>query len=150
MISTAWLLVASLLIALPGGAARAADNPQFMSPREAASIRAKIKAQDYRGAIAELNTLIEFGIVDADVYNLMGFAQRKNGDLERAGLFYVRALRMNPDHLGALEYQGELFLQLGDRAAAERNLERLRALCPQGCEERDDLEQAFRTIGSAR
>lgn len=139
-----------LSLALSGTAAQAADNPQFMSAREAASIRAKIKAQDFTGAIAELNTLIQFGIVDADVYNLMGFAQRKSGHLDQAALFYGKALGMNPNHLGALEYQGELFLMTDDRAGANRNLDRLRSLCPNGCEEREDLEAAIRAAEAKR
>ncbi len=148
VLSAARLLFPLLVLWLPNIAAHAADNPQFMSPREAASIRSKIKAQDYTGAIAELNTLIQFGIVDADVFNLMGFAQRKSGNLDQAGVFYRKALDMKPDHLGALEYQGELFLMTGDRAAAGRNLARLRALCPSGCEELDDLEAAIKAAAS--
>lgn len=143
-------LFLTLLLSSPLAGAWAADNPQFMSAREAASIRAKIKAQDYAGAISELNTLVQFGIVDADVYNLMGFAQRKSGNLEQAALFYDKALGMKPDHLGALEYQGELFLMTGDRAAADRNLARLRALCPTGCEELEDLEEAIKAAAAKR
>ncbi len=143
-------LALALALSLVSGPAGAADNPQFMSPREAASIRAKIKAQDYAGAITELNTLVQFGIVDADVFNLMGFAQRKSGNLGQAALFYDKALGMNPNHLGALEYQGELFLMTGDRLRADRNLARLRALCPTGCEELEDLEEAIKAAEGKR
>lgn len=133
-----------LALAAFSSVSHAADNPQFMSPREHALIRAKIKAEDYKGAIAELNKLVEFGIVDADVFNLLGFSLRKSGDLERARVYYDKALAMNANHLGALEYQGELFLLTGDRAAAERNLARLHALCPSGCEELEDLQAAIK------
>ena len=55
----------------------------------------------------------------------------------------MRALYLNPEHLGALEYQGELFLTLGDLKRAEWNLSRLKQLCSVVCEERDDLAEAI-------
>jgi Flp pilus assembly protein TadD len=137
----AMALGAAVLAAMPAGAA---DNPQTVSARELAEIRARIKDKDYKGAIKSLNNLVDFGIVDADVFNLLAFSLRKDGNLEQAGVYYRRALGMNPNHKGALEYQGELFLQLGDRAGAERNLARLRGLCPSGCEELEDLEEAIK------
>ena len=77
----------------------------------------------------------------------MGFASRKAGALEQAATFYRAALAADPDHLGALEYQGELFLMTGDRAGAEANLARLGALCGT-CEEQADL--AARAGGGLR
>jgi len=44
-----------------------------------------------------------------------------------------------------LEYQGELFLLLGDKAGAEANLEKLTKLCPEGCEHVDLLMKAIST-----
>ena len=37
----------------------------------------------------------------------------------------MRALEINPKHVRALEYQGELFLQLGKVADAKLNLEKI-------------------------
>ena len=51
---------------------------------------------------------------------------RKNGQLDKAGFHYEQALRLDPKHKGALEYQGELFLMLKDKASAEANYERLK------------------------
>ena len=61
----------------------------------------------------------------ADKFNLLGFTARKSGDLETAKSYYLRALEINPKHVRALEYQGELFLQLGKVADAKQNLEKI-------------------------
>ena len=45
----------------------------------------------------------------ADKFNLLGFTARKSGNLQAAGEYYEQALEINPKHIQALEYQGELF-----------------------------------------
>ena len=52
--------------------------------------------------------------------NLLGFAYRKTGRWTRRP-YYEQALRLDPKHKGTLEYQGELFLMLKDKASAEAN-----------------------------
>ena len=79
----------------------------------------------------------------ADVYNLMGFSLRKTGDYKQAYTFYRKALDFDPEHKGALEYLGELFVETGQIDKARENVVLLRKLCPAGCEELDDLEQAI-------
>ena len=101
----------------------------------------------YDEALVILVDLADKSPGDADVFNLLGFSYRKTGDLSRARKHYERALRLDPDHLGALEYQGELFLMQGDAAGAKANLVRLEALCPSGCEEREELEEAIEAAG---
>ena len=71
----------------------------------------------------------------------------KSGDRKMAMTFYTKALEFNPDHKGALEYQGELFVETGDLTKARENAAKLAKLCPQGCEEREDLDNA---IGGAQ
>jgi len=65
----------------------------------------------------------------ADKFNLLGFTARKSGDLNTASEFYIKALEINPKHVNALEYQGELFLQLGKVADAQQNLEKIQKIC---------------------
>lgn len=96
--------------------------------------RAAIAAEDWEGAIAILRPIAS----TADALNLLAFATRHTGDLETAASYYRAALGMDPNHLGALEYQGQLFLLQGNRAAAEANLARLVALCGT-CEDQADL-----------
>ena len=38
----------------------------------------------------------------------------KRNDLKNSAVHYKKALEINPKHLGALEYQGELFLTVGN------------------------------------
>lgn len=75
----------------------------------------------------------------ADILNYLGFAHRKLGRFEEARTYYDQALAIDPDHKGANEYLGELFWELGDEAAARRQLATLDRLCPFGCPEREDL-----------
>ena len=60
-----------------------------------------------------------------DVYSLMGFALRKTGDRAQAMTYYRKALEADPAHKGALEYQGELFVELGQIDKAKENLAKL-------------------------
>ena len=63
----------------------------------------------------------------ADKFNLLGFTARKSGDLETAKSYYLRALEINPKHVRALEYQGELFLQLGKSQTLSKILKKFSA-----------------------
>ena len=80
---------------------------------------------------------------EADRQNLLGFTARKDGKLDRAASHYEKALQINPNHKGALEYQGELYLTLGQAAKAKDNLMILRSLCPIECLELKLLEAAI-------
>jgi len=136
-------------LALLGGfcatGAFAVDNVTSSDAPDLASVRAKIKAQDYKAAIEELTPMLTSN-QHADVYNLMGFSLRKTGDYKQAYTFYRKALDFDPEHKGALEYLGELYVETGQIDKAKENEARLRALCPSGCEELADLQKA---IGSA-
>jgi tetratricopeptide (TPR) repeat protein len=74
-----------------------------------------------------------------DVLNYMGFASRKLGRTDAALAYYGEALRLDPNHLGATEYLGELYIQLGRMDDARRQLARLDDLCAYGCEQREEL-----------
>lgn len=74
-----------------------------------------------------------------DVLNYMGFASRKLGRFDAALSYYRDALRIAPNHLGATEYLGELYIQMGDMARARTQLARLDALCAYGCAQREEL-----------
>ena len=73
----------------------------------------------------------------------MGFSLRKTGDYTTALTFYKKALDFDADHKGAREYLGELYVETGDLSKAREQLAVLARLCPQGCEEREDLEKAL-------
>jgi len=129
------------MVALPP-AAFAVDTPNPDAP-DLAAVRAKIKSKDWQAAIRDLNGLIGQGVQHADVYNLLGFALRKSGDSAQAYTWYRKALEFAPNHKGALEYLGELYVERGELAKAREHVSLLRRLCPEGCEELDDLTLAI-------
>jgi tetratricopeptide (TPR) repeat protein len=103
-----------------------------------------IKNKSYDEAIVKLKQAESAAKKDADIQNLLGFAHRKSGKLDAAAKYYKSALALDSKHKGALEYQGELFLMLGDKASAEKNLQKLDKICWLGCSELDDLRTAIR------
>ena len=97
----------------------------------------------YRQAIEVLNQAVESEPGNANAWNLLGYASRKEGKLELSAQAYEKALSIDPNHKDALEYQGELFLIQEDIAAAKNNLDRLDSLCPNGCEQLEMLTKAI-------
>lgn len=85
-----------------------------------------------------------------DILNYLGYAHRKAGDFDAAKSFYAAALALDPDHLGANEYLGELYLELGQVERAKAQLARLDALCDFGCPEREDLARLIAVKESTR
>jgi Flp pilus assembly protein TadD len=114
-----------------------------------ASAEELIRKESYSDAIEVLNGIVETNPREADAYNLLGYSFRKSKDFNRAERNYMRALRLNPDHKGALEYVGELYLETNRREKAEESLARLEELCPQGCEELEDLREAMAAGGQS-
>jgi len=145
---SATLLVAACLAGLPAAvvlgpsAALAVDTMISTDAPDLASVRTKIKAKDFSAALAELKSLAD-AVQHPDVYSLMGFSLRKTGDYATALRFYKKALDFDPNHKGAREYLGELYAETGDLVKAREQLAVLTQLCPQGCEEREDLEKAL-------
>ena len=122
--------------------AYAADTVQTDTAPDLRSVRAAIKVKHYSEALAELKT-IEVKTPHPDVYSLMGFTLRKTGDRPQAMVYYQKALAADPVHKGALEYQGELFVEMGQIDKAKENLAKLHKLCVFGCEEETDLKEAI-------
>ena len=90
-----------------------------------------ISKKKYDNAIEKLMDLVDVSSSDftkADVYNEIGFAFRKSDDLDNASKYYIMALSEDPNHLGALEYQGEMFVDLGQKDNALANLMKLKEL----------------------
>ncbi len=124
----------------------AVDNMESTDAPDLTSVRAKIEAKDYAGALRELRDLAEDN-QQADVYNLMGFTLRKTGDFKTSLTYYTKALELQPDHKAAREYLGELYIETGDMPKAEEQVSVLKQLCPTGCEELEDLQDAIAAKG---
>lgn len=111
-----------------------------------ATARNLIAEEKWQDAIGELKRVNESS--SADWNNLMGYSLRKarTPDLDAAERYYSEALRIDPNHRGALEYSGELYLMKGDLAKAEQRLTALDKACFLPCEEHRDLKKAVQTF----
>jgi Flp pilus assembly protein TadD len=105
-----------------------------------------IKAQQWDEAARHLALAARRHPRSADVFNLLGFAHRKLGDLPASFRHYHRALDIDPAHRGAHEYIGEAWLMQGNVARARQHLRELEVLCKADCAEYRELEQAIRAF----
>jgi Flp pilus assembly protein TadD len=135
------LLRTALLAFVVSGPAAAVDTPPSTALPDLSAIRAEIYGGNHVEAIREL-TALTATVKHADLYNLLGYSLRSLGRYEEARRWYAEALYYDPAHRPALEYQGELFIALGDLTAARGNVQMLRLLCAKGCAELDALQQA--------
>lgn len=130
-----------------GASPLSANDPVL---QELAAMKQRIEAGHAAETLPRLEALVREQADAADVWNIYGFALRHAGRLPESRRAYERALAIEPDHLGAHEYMGELFLAEGNLAGAERLLERLVVLCPGDCEERGDLARAIAAYRASR
>lgn len=139
--------VAVLLIAAGAPVMAAAmggdDGGSEASPADYERAVKLIEAADYGAAIRILEKANRKESGNADVLNMLGYAHRKLDRMETALDFYQEALAIEPRHLGANEYLGELYLETGELGKAEERLAELVAACPSGCEEREELAEAI-------
>ncbi len=115
------------------------------APRDAdyAAAEGAVKAGKYADAVPLLQKVVARDAKNADAWNYLGFSNRKLGKFSEALADYEKALAINPDHLGANEYLGELYLETGDMPKAEERLSKLDGLCTFGCEEYRTLKAAI-------
>jgi len=144
--TAAFVALAAALALGPGPAG--ADGDRTPGPRpgqDPAYTQAvsAIEAGQYRAAIPLLEGVVARDQRNADAYNWLAYAVRKDGDPARAIPIYQQALALDPKHRGAHEYIGEAYLMLGDVGSARQHLARLDALCVFGCAEYRDLKQAI-------
>jgi len=99
---------------------------------------------DFEAAVDYFSKVVNTDPTNADGYNLLGFSYRKLGNVELAFENYRAALEIEPNHQGANEYIGELYLQLGDLANAEKHLKVLDEACFFGCQAYTDLKTAIK------
>ena len=103
-------------------------------------------AGNYANAIESLTEIVKIDPNNADAWNLLGYSNRKLKKYEDAARFYQTALKIDPKHRGALEYQGELFVETGAFGKARENLARLKTICG-NCEQYGDLKKVLTAAG---
>jgi len=99
----------------------------------------QLKDEDYKSALKTLKKYTKSKKKDADGWTLLAFTNRKLKNYSEAESLYTKALNLDPDNKIAIEYQGELFVELGRLEEANANLAKLRELCPNSCEELEML-----------
>ena len=131
-----------LLLSLMGSSWAADSTPTKSDPAWLSEARASIKAEKYEQAIQQLKSANDTS--SADWNNLLGYSLRKKQppDLVGAEKYYQAALKIDPNHRGAIEYYGKLKLINDDLPGAEALLARLDKACTFGCEEYSDLKEA--------
>lgn len=136
-------VVVGLAVAAPP--ARAAGGAAPVEPssadRDYVQARRAIDARRWAEAVTLLEKAASRQSSNADVYNLLGYAERQRGNLDAAFAHYEKALRLNPRHRGAHEYVGEAYLQVGDLPKAREHLAALERLCSSRCEEYRELRE---------
>ena len=144
------VLLTVQLMAAPVFAAGTSDgSSDTTAPAKATYDQAKaaVDAGKFKDALPMLVSLTKDDAKNADAWNLLGFTYRKLGQLDDSSAAYLKVLTINPNHLGALEYQGELFITTGKIDMAKANLVKLQGLCGT-CEEAEDLEKSLKAVGA--
>jgi Flp pilus assembly protein TadD len=139
----------------PAPVVSAAPTPAKATPTPAPSVAAKnvtteltkirtlIAAKNFSAALSALKVADKDFPNNADINNLLGYSARNLKQYKPAATYYAKALKIDPKHLGALEYQGELFMLTKKTSDAKKNLAKLKSLCGVNCEEYLDLKKAI-------
>ena len=147
-------VVAAMLLAAAFNPSRAADTaPPAAKVDNLTAARAQIAQKNWPAAVAELQRVNDTG--NADWNNLMGYTLRKSGAGKWAASekYYDAALKIDPKHVGALEYSGELYISMGDLPKAEQRLAALGQACNMACPEYKDLKasvESFKAGGAKK
>ncbi len=135
----AFVLTVGLVSAAMAAGSKSSSKPSKLEVAEKA-----IKADNYNRAIELLQKVVASDSQNADAWNYLGFSQRKLKRFDQALGAYQKALTIDPEHRGANEYLGELYLQTGNLAKAKERLKKLDDVCTFGCDEFDDLKQEIK------
>jgi tetratricopeptide (TPR) repeat protein len=129
------------LLVLPGVgyAAGSSSSEPAAQPDLYKKAKGLVDDEEYAKAIPLLQKSIQQKGEYADALNLLGYSNRKLGDMTKAMTYYTKALNKEPKHLGANEYMGELYLEMNDLPKAEERLAVLKSACGD-CDEYEDLE----------
>jgi len=108
----------------------------------------------YTQALDVIGGVLQRHPQNADAYTYRGYAYQKLGDNKKARESYRTALGLNPQHLGANKYMGNLWLEDGNLARAMEQLQAMIYVCAGTyCAEVDELQNdinRFRTKKPAK
>lgn len=132
-----------------GGGAGGSETPaKPADPDFTAGVKA-IDSGQYAAAIPLLRKATARDGTNADAYNWLAYATRRNGDPAASIPIYEKALTIDPKHRGAHEYIGEAYLTLDNLPKAKEHLGRLDKLCFFPCSQYRDLKKAVEAYESS-
>lgn len=140
-------LFAALL--LTAGAPAAYAAPTESAPAENAESRdytagkQAVARKDWAAAVASFRKAVAAEPDNADAINMLAYSYRWQGKTDEAFAHYDRALKLNPNHRGALQYQGVAFVKTGQMARAQANLARLESISGKNGEEYRELAKVI-------
>ena len=143
LLSLIFLIFSSL--AFSAGTNNSASDDQGTSvTKDFKNAQKLIYSKKYEKAIDILISLEDkkpIGFSKADLYNYLGFATRKknNPNYEDAEEYYLLALSIDANHIGALEYLGELYFETDRLWQAEELLIKLGAVAGENSVEYKEL-----------
>jgi predicted Zn-dependent protease len=105
-----------------------------------AQAREAMDAEDWVDAARLLVAVVADAPDNADAYAYLGRSYRQLGEPEQALIYYVHALRLRPDHRGALVELGTFYLDMNKLPEAVELLARLARVCGKDCEAYRALE----------
>jgi Flp pilus assembly protein TadD len=141
---TLTLAVCTANAADTGGSAPVSNTPT--TEQRLSSARQAIKVNNWKLALTELNQAAKDEPKNAEVHNLLGYANRKQAqpNLAKAFEHYKLALELDPKHKGAHEYIGEAYLMDKKPEEAQKHLVLLEGICGnKTCEEYADLAKSL-------
>jgi tetratricopeptide (TPR) repeat protein len=95
----------------------------------------------YEEALALLDTLKEPNTAKA--LNYRGYATRKLGRTDEGIGYYLQSVNLDPQYAQVREYLGEAYVIKGRLDLAQEQLQRIKSICGDTCEEYQDLAEAI-------
>ena len=143
LLSLIFLIFSSLAFSA-GTNNSASDDQGTTVTKDFKNAQKLIYSKKYEKAIDILISLEDkkpIGFSKADLYNYLGFATRKknNPNYEDAEEYYLLALSIDANHIGALEYLGELYFETDRLGQAEELLMKLGAVAGKNSVEYKEL-----------
>ena len=135
-----YFLALAFVLTMFSGAGFAAGG-NYSSDVELDPIIEMIEQGDFQTAINQLHDALDLHPDNADIMSLLGYSYRKTQNYADALTFYEWALRAEPDHRGANEYLGELYLETNRLDKAVEQLQILDNLCKFNCKEYSKLKK---------
>ncbi len=108
-----------------------------------------IDDKKWQQAVDSFTKVVAKDAKNADAYNYLGFANRWLNRYPEAFAAYDKALALDPNHKGALNYSGIAYLKSGQKDKAQAQLTRLQSVCA-GCEETAQLSKALADSTAAK